>query len=71
MRSNCRNHGNTKNLFELNCVDLHSLFFRHIDHVQCDDHRVAQFDELQREFKAPAKNGGINHVYDQVWFLVE
>jgi len=45
---------------------VHSVPDRLVDHVQGNDHRSAQLQELQRQFQGPFEPAGINDIDDQI-----
>ena len=61
-----RNHGHAERLRQIGRVDRLAVLPGHIDHVQRDHGRVAQFDHLGGEVEIALKVRGVHHDHDEI-----
>jgi len=66
----CRDHGNNgyaERLLESLHVDVDSLVFRDIDHIDGDDGGGAEKEQLRKEIKASFEGGRVYEKDDDIW----
>ena len=66
-----RNHRDSEHLRKTMKVDLHASFFHNIHHIQCQDHRLAQLQKLQRQIKISLDIGCIYDIDNAIWLFIQ
>ncbi len=66
-----RDDGDAEEPLGLGRVELDALALGHIDHIEGDDHGIAELDELERELEAAAQGRSVDHVDDEVGLFRE
>ena len=51
---------------DTNCFRESIFFPGVITHIECQKHGNMKFCKLRSKIKTPLKNGGVNHIYDEV-----
>jgi len=65
-RSDHRDNRDSEDLFQRSGVDPDPLFLRHVQHVECHDHRRAEEEKFREEVKASLQGGRIRQQDDDV-----
>ncbi len=66
-----RDDGDAEEPLRLDRVELDAPALGDVDHVEGDNHGIAELDELERELEAAAQRRGVDDVDDEVGFLRE
>ena len=66
-----RDHRGPQHLGQTVEVDLHPPLFHNVHHIEGHHHRLAQFQQLKGQIKAPLQSRGIHHVHNNIHLVRE